>query len=240
VRWRSSARAAALAALVATGPAAGQEEPAPAGDGVSPPALTEYMGRTIAQTMHWKGAGWLVRATREREENSARMIDLLDLEPGMTACDLGCGNGYHTLMMATRVAPDGKVVGVDIQPEMLVMLEKRASAEGVTNIETVEGELHDPKLPAGQFDLVLMADVYHEFSHPEQMLAAIRRALKPDGLAVLVEFRAEDPTVPIKPEHKMTKDQVVKELGANGFTLARSEDSLPWQHLLFFRAEPRG
>lgn len=200
----------------------------------APPAVSEYMGRTVAQTMHYAGAGWLIRNKRDREEGTLRMREALELKPGMVVCDLGSGNGYHSLPMAKVVAPEGKVLAVDIQPEMLEMLKERAAAQAVTNVECIVGEVHDPHLPEGSCDLVLLVDVYHEFSHPEVMLKAIRKALKPDGKVVLVEFRAEDLSVPIKPEHKMSKAQIMKELEANGFALKRSFDELPWQHMMWF------
>ncbi len=199
-----------------------------------PPARTEYMGRVVAQTMHYAGAGWLIRNKREREEGSTRMQAALDLKLGMVVCDMGCGNGYHALPMAKRVAPDGKVLAVDIQPEMLQMLKQRAEANGVSNVEAIVGEVNNPNLPEASCDLIVMVDVYHEFSHPEEMLGVMRRALKPGGQVVLVEFRAEDLTVPIKPEHKMSKVQILKELEGNGFKLTRSFDELPWQHMLWF------
>lgn len=199
-----------------------------------PPALTEYQGRVIAQTMHWQGAGWLIRHKRDREEATLRMREELKLKPGMAVCDMGSGNGYHTLPMAEAVGKDGKVYAVEVQAEMIEMLKKRAEAKGITNIVSIIGEMHDPMLPAASCDLVLLVDVYHEFSHPKQMLAGIRKALKPDGVVVLVEFRAEDDSVPIKPEHKMTKAQINKELTSNGFKLVREFDELPWQHMMFF------
>lgn len=202
-----------------------------------PPALTEYLGRTIAQTMHWSGGAWLIRNKREREEASTLMREKLELKPGMTVCDLGCGNGYHTLPMAQAVAPNGKIYGSDVQPEMLKMLEDRAKAAGVTNIIPVLGLYHDARLPENTFDLILLVDVYHEFSHPVQMLAGIRKALKPDGQVVFVEFRSEDDSVPIKPEHKMSKAQLTKELQANDFKLTREFDGLPWQHMMWYGKE---
>lgn len=202
-----------------------------------PPALTEYLGRTIAQTMHWSGGSWLIRNKREREEASSLMREKLELKPGMMVCDLGCGNGYHTLPMAQAVAPNGKVYGSDVQPEMLKMLEDRAKAGGVTNIVPVLGLYHDAKLPENTFDLILLVDVYHEFSHPVQMLAGIRKALKPDGQVVFVEFRSEDDSVPIKPEHKMSKEQLTKELSANGFKMTKQFDGLPWQHMMWYGKE---
>ncbi|NIY16751.1 MAG: methyltransferase domain-containing protein, partial [Nitrospinaceae bacterium] len=162
------------------------------------------------------------------------MLRELRLQPGMVVADIGCGNGYHALPMAMAVAPNGKVIGSDIQPEMLTMLKERASTQNITNIFTVNGTLTSPALEDSTIDLALLVDAYHEFSHPPQMLASIRRALKPGGEVVLVEFRAEDKNVPIREDHKMSKDQVVKELETNGFRLARSFDALPWQHMLFF------
>jgi len=202
-----------------------------------PPAVTHYMGREVARTMHWSGAGWLVRNKREREESTLEMRENLGVKPGMTVCDLGCGNGYHTLPIAKLAGPEGIVYGTDIQPEMIVLLLERAKKAGIENIKTIIGELHDAKLPKATFDLVLMVDVYHEFSHPEQMLAGIRASLKPEGAVVLVEFRAEDSTVPIKPEHKMSRDQVMKELTANGFRFQREYKELPWQHMMFFQRD---
>ncbi|CAN5818659.1 class I SAM-dependent methyltransferase [soil metagenome] len=209
-------------------------ETSPQGAETEPPALTEYLGRTIAQTMHWSGGSWLIRNKREREEASTLMREKLELKPGMVVCDLGCGNGYHTLPMAQTVAPNGKVYGSDVQPEMLKMLEDRAKAGGITNIVPVLGLYHDAKLPKDTFDLILLVDVYHEFSHPVQMLAGIRDALKPDGQVVFVEFRSEDDSVPIKPEHKMTKAQLTTELSANGFKLTKEFDGLPWQHMMWY------
>lgn len=202
-----------------------------------PPPLTQYMGRTIAQTMHWEGAAWLTRGERAQEENTDLMLRMLKLQPGQTVCDLGCGNGYHTLRMAAAVGPTGRVFGEDIQPEMLTMLNDRADAAKIANVTPILGTLMDPRLPDGSCDMILLVDVYHEISYPQQMLAAIRKALKPTGRVVLVEFRAEDPKVPIKPLHKMSKAQVDKELTANGFKLAESFDDLPWQHMLFYERD---
>lgn len=199
-----------------------------------PPALKGYMGREIAQTMHYLGAEWLTRDSREKEERASLMLDNLGLKLGMTVCDMGCGNGYHTIRMARLVGPEGKVLGVDIQREMLQFLSERAEKEGVQNIEPIHGSAIDPHLPEGKVDLILCADVYHEFSHPEQMLAAMRKSLAPGGLLVLLEFRAEDPKVPIKPLHKMSKKQINKEMTANGFKLVKEFDELPWQHMMFF------
>lgn len=200
-----------------------------------PPGLTEYQGRVIAQTMHYTGAAWLVRKKREIEEAATLMRQELKVTPGMTICDMGCGNGYHTLPLAAAVGEKGKILAVDVQPEMIDMLRQRITAKNITNIEPINGAYHDPKLPPNTCDMVLLVDVYHEFSHPVQMLASMHAALKKDGQLVLVEFREEDASVPIKPEHKMSKAQIKKEMTANGFTLHHEFDGLPWQHLMFFR-----
>lgn len=203
-----------------------------------PPAPPFHMGREIAQTMHYTGAPWLVRESRQREEDCRMMLDALGVEPGQTVCDMGAGNGFYTLELARMVGPEGLVYAVDIQPEMLRMLSRRAAQEGLENIRLILGSPIDPRLPAGALDLVLCVDVYHEFSHPEAMLARIRESLADDGKLALVEFRGEDPAVPIKPLHKMTKAQVRAELEPAGFRIASEFDRLPWQHLLFFSSAP--
>ena len=212
-------------------------EQAAAEESPIPPPAKEYKGREIAQTMHFLGAPWLTRESRDREEDCNTMLAALHLKPGDTVCDLGCGNGFYTLQLAKLVGEKGRVLAVDIQREMLELLKDRAAEEKVTNIEPVLGTLVDPKLPEGSIDLVLLVDVYHEFSHPEQMLAAIRKSLKPTGRVALVEFRAEDPAVPIKPLHKMSKAQISKEIPPNGFKLVEEFDKLPWQHLMFFQID---
>ena len=206
-------------------------------DAVVPPALKEYQGREIAQTMHFLGAPWLTRESRNREEDCDTMLEALQVKPGDVVCDMGCGNGFYTLELAKLVGKRGKVIAVDIQREMLGLLDDRAKQEKVTNIDTVLGTVVDPMLPKEAVDLVLLVDVYHEFSHPVQMLAAIRNSLKPCGRIALVEFRAEDPNVPIKPLHKMSKEQVMKEFPPNGFKLVEEFDKLPWQHLMFFQRD---
>ena len=199
-----------------------------------PPGLDSYMGREIAQTMHYTGAEWLIRNEREREERCSLMLANLGVKPGMEICDMGCGNGFHTLQLAKMTGEQGLVVGVDVQPEMLGFLRDRMEEQGIENVVPILGSYHNPHLPPDSIDLVLLVDVYHEFSHPEQMLAAMRASLKPGGLIVLVEFRGEDKSVPIKPLHKMTKEQVNSELTANGFKLVSEFDKLPWQHMMFF------
>ena len=199
-------------------------------------APANYLGRRVAFTMHFKGAPWLIRGSREAEESTSEMVNALNIKPGMTVCDLGCGNGYHTLTMAKLVGETGSVYAVDIQPEMLDMLEERRKEAGTPAgiIKPILSTQTDSKLPEGAIDLLLLVDVYHEFSHPAEMLAEIRKCLKPDGQVALVEYREEDPKVPIKPDHKMSRAQCLKEYEANGFKLVGSYDKLPWQHLLFF------
>jgi ubiquinone/menaquinone biosynthesis C-methylase UbiE len=198
------------------------------------------MGREIAQTMHYLGAEWLTRETREKEERAALMLENLGVKTGMTVCDMGCGNGYHSLRLAKMVGPQGKVLAVDIQREMLQFLAERAEKEGVQNVEPIHGSPIDPHLPMGKVDLILCVDVYHEFSHPEHMLAAMRKSLASGGRLVLVEFRAEDLAVPIKPLHKMSKRQINKELTANGYQLVKEYDELPWQHMMFYGRDETG
>ena len=200
----------------------------------SPAGRARYLGREVAHTMHWRGATWLLRATREDEENGEFLRRWLAVQTGQTVCDLGCGNGYHTLPLAKVVGSAGRVFAVDLQPEMLTLLQKRLNDAHLSNVTLVEATVDDPKLPPASCDLVLMVDVYHELSHPVRVMARLQRALKPDGRVVLVEFRAEDPAVPIKAEHKMTKAQIVRELAAGGFGLVDAFDGLPWQHAMAF------
>lgn len=195
---------------------------------------TEYMGRTIAPTMHFSGAGWLTRPTRDQEEEPLKLLNSLKIQPGQTICDFGCGNGFHSLQLAKRVGPTGVVHAVDIQPEMLEMLRERAGSRGLENIKPIVATAEESGLAPGTFDMVLMVDVYHELSNPPEILAAVHKSLKPDGRLVLVEFREEDENVPILPLHKMSQPQVVKELEANGFKLVGQFDRLPWQHVLQF------
>ena len=205
---------------------------APAAD--EPPGRSEYLGRKIAATMHYAGAPWLIRESREREEDCTKMLKNLGAKKGMTVCDLGCGNGFYSLRLAKIVGDQGRILAVDIQPEMLRLLDLRAKEQEIENVKPVLGTLSNPKLEPNSVDLILCVDVYHELSHPVLMLAELRQSLKPNGQLVLVEFRAEDPNVPIKPLHKMTKAQAKKELRANGFKIVKEFDGLPWQHMLFF------
>lgn len=193
-----------------------------------------YMGRPIAETMSYLGADWLVRPEREDEEQPEAMLDALKIKAGMTVADIGAGVGYTSLRLARRVGAEGVVLATDLQPEMLRMLNANARQAGVKNIKALRATQADTRLPEGQVDLALMVDVYHESSDPEALLKGIRKALKPGGRLVLVEFRGEDPEVPIKPEHKMTVAQVRKEVEPQGFTFKEQHEFLPWQHILIF------
>jgi ubiquinone/menaquinone biosynthesis C-methylase UbiE len=193
-----------------------------------------YMGRPIAPVMTYGGADWLVRDTRELEEQPDRMLDALQIKPGDTVADVGAGVGYLSLRIARLVGPKGSVLATDLQPQMLQMLAANAKDAGVKNIQPIRCTPTDPKLPLGQVDLALLVDVYHECSQPKDTLRGIRSALKTGGRLVLVEFRAEDPDVPIKPEHKMTLAQVRREVEPVGFTFKESLEILPWQHIIIF------
>ena len=203
--------------------------------GCSAQAADTFMGREKAHTMTYHGAPWLTRETRVAEERPDLLQAALRLEPGDHACDIGSGNGYHTLPMARAVAPGGTAYAVDIQPEMLQLLHRRAKADGVTNVERVRNTQATTGLEPKTCDTALMVDVYHEFSDPAAMLAGLREAMRLDGELVVVESREEAPRVPIKPRHKMSKAQVHKELSAHGFKLVRELDTLPWQHAMFYQ-----
>jgi ubiquinone/menaquinone biosynthesis C-methylase UbiE len=202
-----------------------------------PQGAKTYKGREIAVTMHYTGAPWLTRESRQREEDCAMLLEALHIKPGQAVCDLGCGNGFYSLQLAELVGKKGRVLAVDIQSEMLHLLKERAREAGITNIKLIHGGTADPKLPPGSVDLILLVDVYHEFSHPEAMLKAMRKALKPRGRIALGEFRLEDDNVPIKLLHKMSKEQIMKEFVPNGFKLVEQFDELPWQHLMFFERD---
>lgn len=192
-------------------------------------------GRRIAHVMGVGGADWLEREEREREESPSKAIELLDLKPGMVVADIGAGVGYYTIRMAKKVGPTGKVYASDIQPEMLALLRKRLADAKVGNVEMVLGTETDPKLPLNTLDLAIMVDVYHELAQPQRMLRKLRQTLKDDGRLVLLEFRKEDPYVPIKAEHKMSVAEAKLELEDEGFKLDQVIPGLPWQHILVFR-----
>jgi SAM-dependent methyltransferase len=189
-------------------------------------------GRKIAPVMGVGGADWLDRNERESEENPEGALDAIGLKPGMVVADVGAGTGYMSLRMARRVGPTGKVYSEDVQPEMLRRLRQNAVDAKLGNIQTVLGGEADPKLPSNALDLILLVDVYHEFSQPQKMLRKMREALKADGRLVLLEYRKEDPSIPIRPEHKMSVQEVKLEVEAEGFHLDKVLETLPRQHIL--------
>jgi len=198
------------------------------------PGVHPVSGRVYARTMSVDGAPWLDRREREQEEDPDLALRLLRLKKGATVADIGAGSGYITIRLARIVGPMGKVYASDIQSGMLTLLQQNVARARLANVVPVLGAFDDPKLPAESLDLAIMVDVYHEFSEPQRMLQRIREALKPDGRLVLLEYRAEDPSVPILPDHKMTKAQVKQELEHEGFKQSRVYDDLPWQHLFIF------
>jgi ubiquinone/menaquinone biosynthesis C-methylase UbiE len=191
-------------------------------------------GRRFADVMSHRGAPWLDRAERDREEHTTRAVELLGVTPGMVVADFGAGSGYYTERLAKKVGPTGRVLAVDIQPEMLELLGARMTRLGLTNVELIRNTPDDTGLPAGAVDLVLMVDVYHELSQPQLVLRRMKAALSPTGRIAILEFRKEDPDVPIRLEHKMSVADATAEFGAEGYRLVRRVDALPWQHLLFF------
>ena len=180
------------------------------------------------------GADWLERTERQQEEDPERALRVLAVQPGSTVADVGAGSGYYTRRLSQLVGPNGKVYANDLQPGMLQILRSRLERERILNVEPVLGAVDDPRLPANAVDLILMVDVYHEFSEPQAMLRHMRTALKPGGRLVLLEYRAEDPRVPIRPEHKMTVAQAKLEVESEGFALTTVNEDLPWQHILIF------
>ncbi|TNF87564.1 MAG: class I SAM-dependent methyltransferase [Gammaproteobacteria bacterium] len=197
-----------------------------------------YMGREISHVMGHLGAGWLERPEREREERTDLLISRLPLEPDHVVADIGAGTGYFSFPVAARLV-SGQVLAVDIQPEMLALIEERKRTEDVENVIPVLGSITDPNLPIARVDLIFIVDAYHEFSHPREMGEAIARALVPGGKLVLIEYRAEDPAVRIKPLHKMSEDQAKKEMATLGLHWVRTDNYLPQQHVLIFE-KPAG
>ncbi len=191
--------------------------------------------RRIAQVMGVGGSDWLVRPERVDEEHPDQALDLIGIEKGSTVADVGAGVGYYSEKLAQRVGPAGKVYANDIQSGMIAKLKQNMAKKSITNVIPVLGTESDPRLPAGQMDLVLLVDVYHEFSKPVEMIDHIRESLKPGGRLVLLEYRQEDPDVPIRPEHKMSVKTVRQELEPQRLKFETSIEKLPWQHIIIFR-----
>lgn len=192
-----------------------------------------YLGREISHVMGHLAASWLERPEREREENVSQAIENMGIQPDEHIADIGAGSGYYTFRMARQV-PEGKVYSVDLQPEMLAIMDRKVSQEGIKNVELVQGSEISPQLAENSVDLIIMVDVYHELSHPREIMDEIVKALKPDGRFVLLEYRMEDPQVPIKLLHKMSEKQAVREMKSVGLRLQENIANLPWQHCMVF------
>jgi len=193
-----------------------------------------YLGREISKVMGHRGANWLERPEREQKERPDLLVDSLPLDPSDTVADIGAGTGYLSFRVAPRV-PQGNLLAVDIQPEMLNIIRRRIDERGVDNITPIRGTVTDPQLPADSVDLAYMVDAYHEFSHPYEMMTALMEDLTPGGRVVLVEYPREDPSIPIKTLHKMTEAQAKKEMQAVGLEWVETKDMLPRQHFMVFR-----
>lgn len=191
------------------------------------------MEREIAQVMGHQGIQWLERDSREMEEAPSRAVAALGFAPDAAVADIGAGSGYYTFRIASMV-PDGEAIAVDIQPEMIAHVEARAESEGIENVRTQLGTVESTELPPESIDAALMVDAYHEFSHPYEMMTSIVEALRPGGRVILLEYRAEDPNVPIKPLHKMSEAQVIREMEVVGLRFVINHSFLPWQHFLVF------
>jgi ubiquinone/menaquinone biosynthesis C-methylase UbiE len=202
------------------------------------PSVHPVSGRRYAPVMGYQGAPWLERSEREDEEAPDVALNVLKIPKGASVADIGAGSGYITVRLAARVGPTGRVYANDVQPQMLNILARRLDMSKITNVTLIEGTIDDPKLPPASVDLALMVDVYHELSQPQAILRRLRESLKPGGRLVLLEYRKEDPTVPIKPEHKMSVAEAKMEVEAEGFTLSKVDEALPRQHILIFVAKP--
>jgi ubiquinone/menaquinone biosynthesis C-methylase UbiE len=209
-----------------------------AGLAAQQPGVHPVSGRRFAPVMGYQGAPWLERSEREQEEAPDVALNVLKIPSGASVADIGAGSGYITVRLAARVGPTGRVFANDVQPQMLNILARRLNNANITNVTLIEGTPDDPKLPPASVDLVLMVDVYHELSQPQAILRHLRESLKPGGRLVLLEYRKEDPTVPIKPEHKMSVAEAKMEVEAEGFTLSKVDEALPRQHILIFVAKP--
>lgn len=194
-----------------------------------------YLGREIAHVMGPGGVSWLERPQRDSEERPQLTIDALEIEAGQTVADLGAGSGYYSFRVAPLVGERGSVLSIDVEPRMLRIIAERAKRDGIKNITTVLGTPSDPNLEPNSIDLLFMVDVYHELEYPFEVMTRVRQALKPGGRVALIEYRAEDPAVMIKPVHKMMERQIIKELTAAGFRHQKTIRTLPLQHLVLFQ-----
>jgi ubiquinone/menaquinone biosynthesis C-methylase UbiE len=202
--------------------------------GAQPLGVHPISGRRFAPVMGYQGADWLERSERDQEEAPDVALNVLKIPKGAWVADIGAGSGFITERLSARVGPTGRVFANDVQPQMLQILARRLAQRNITNVTLVQGTVDDPKLDPGSVDLVIMVDVYHELSQPQAILKHLRAALKPGGRLVLLEYRKEDPTVPIKFEHKMSVAEAKMELEAEGFTLSKVDEALPRQHILIF------
>jgi precorrin-6B methylase 2 len=194
-----------------------------------------YLDREISGVMGWQGASWLERDKREREERTDLLLDTLALQPGMVVADIGAGTGYLSRRMAPLVMPGGKIIALDLQPEMVNILQAGVKRSGLSQIEVKLGTVDDIKLPKNSVDMAIMVDVYHELAYPYEVMSSIMQALKPRGRIVFVEYKAEDARVPIKPLHKMSEAQIKHEAGIFALDWERTVSTLPWQHVVVFR-----
>jgi ubiquinone/menaquinone biosynthesis C-methylase UbiE len=202
------------------------------------PGVHPISGRRFAPIMGYQGAEWLERSERDQEEEPDVALAALKIPMGASVADIGAGSGYITEKLSARVGTEGRVFANDVQPQMLQILARRLAIRQITNVTLVQGAIDDPKLAPASVDLAMMVDVYHELSQPQAMLRHLKNALKPGGRLVLLEYRKEDPTVPIKPEHKMSVAEAKMEVEAEGFTLAKVDEALPRQHILIFTVKP--
>jgi len=198
------------------------------------PGVHPISGRRFAPVMGYQGADWLERSERDEEEAPDIALNVLKIPKGASVADIGAGSGFITERLSARVGPTGRVFANDLQPQMLQILGRRLAQRKITNVTLVQGTVDDPKLDPASVDLEIMVDVYHELSQPQAMLRGLRAALKPGGRLVLLEYRKEDPTIPIKFEHKMSVAEAKLELEAEGFTLVKVDEALPRQHILIF------
>src|SRR3954470_4528748 len=205
--------------------------------GAQTPGVHPVSGRRYAPVMGYQGAPWLERGEREEEEAPDAALDALKIPKGAAVADIGAGSGYITVRLAARVGAAGRVFPNDVQPQMLNILSRRLTNSRITNVTLIEGTFDDPRLPPASVDLALMVDVYHELAQPQASLRHLRESLKPGGRLVLLEYRKEDPLVPIKPEHKMSVAEAKMEVEAEGFTLTKVDETLPRQHILIFAAK---